>query len=149
MSRPGRSLLRLVGVLVVLVGLIAMHQLAGGPHRMPTAVQGAHSAVPAGPAHEMAGGHLAGHVVGHVVGAAPAPLPVVLRPALHVPAADAGHGMATCLAVLVGLLVVVTGRGVRPVPAAAVRLLDRSRRTSPPGRGPPRALLAQLCVLRT
>lgn len=140
-SRPAGSLLRRFGGLVVLVGVVAMHQLAGGAHRMAAGMPAARAAAAV---HDTAVGHRAGHVVGAV----PVSTPFVVSAAPD-PAAGAGHGMVTCLAVLVGLLVVLAGRAVRLAPAAAVRVLDGFRRTRPPGRGPPRALPAQICVLRT
>jgi len=54
-----------------------------------------------------------------------------------------------CLAVLLGgLLLLRAGRGWTRTQPSRVATTPPVR-TSPPGRGPPRLLLAQLCVLRT
>ena len=156
-------LLRAAAVLLVLLGVVAMHQLAGGAHRSPS---GQHTS-----------GHLAGSLAGSSVPAAAGPAARLPSPhAVPPPVAGAatraddgalpgaqvagavgavgdgtgGHeGAPSCLAVLTSLLIVglpvLTQLRLTPPDRLATRRVD----TGPPGRGPPRDLLAQLCVLRT
>lgn len=160
-ARPGPLLdvARAAGVLLLVLGVLAMHQLAGGGH-MAGAMTGArgpsdHAAVtsahtgPAGPAAGMAGHRPAAAMPG---GARLASQPTSwqVEAVVRVSAVAAGYAaMPVCLAVLSLLLLLVVRRGLRLSDRARAVLPQVARRTSPPGRGPPRALLAQICVLRT
>lgn len=130
-----------LSVLVLLIGLIAMHHLAGGRHDATHAV-----------APDMAMAPAAGHT--------PAAADTVNRSA-HTGAMDDGLTFArslppaeaavavACLAVLFGAGVVFTLRRVGSWPAGRLVLAPSpSALRGPPGRGPPRSLLAELCVLR-
>ena len=137
MTRPGRRqdrILRLVQGLLLCVGLVAMHQMGHGAHSMVMPAAGApavspHSAMADTPAGliEMAAASGDRLATGPVSGAE-----------------------ATCVAVLLGLLVLaartVTGLDAA-VPAAS--LPGSGHGTVALGRGPPRLLLAKICVLRT
>lgn len=156
-------------VLLVVAGLVGMHQLAGGAHRMPmpmpmTAVSTTGTAttpsvdatrptVAAVPPH-LPTPHLpparrapAAHPMAHLAnGWTSGP---VVRVALGATAHPAGHA-ALCLAVLLGLLGLASSRlsgTVSPRDHAARTPLHHG--SAPLGRGPPRLLLAKLCVLRT
>lgn len=166
------SLARLAGVVLVLLGIVAMHQLAGGAHMAathgssstsaptagstqaaPAAAEPAMSAVPVPAsgepgvpaAHTMAGALATVEPLRAVVAGA---RPHLLSTSATAAAALSLHGaMPLCLAVLTGLLIVLLPTALHPalrVPGTTARAT-----TSPPGRGPPRALLAQICVLRT
>lgn len=168
-STSARSALRLLGVLLVVLGIVAMHQMAGGTHT--GAMQSGKSAGMSGSAMTapLAGASLdrihpdltsrATAVVG-LPGVSDSAHPAA-HLAVHQPpgrvllsAAAAARGagaMPLCLAVLAGLLLI-------GLPMLLARRAPGTRyggprvaasRTRPPGRGPPRDLLAQLCVLRT
>jgi len=158
-TTPGRAVpatLRRLGVLVVLAGVLAMHALAGGSHlamaSAPNAGNRPAASTPAGdPA--AAGVHLMAdsapaHVVAvpaAVAGSAHGPLAAVASAAM--PGSDV-H--AACLAVLLGLLL-LAARAAFGVPRLLQAAVAHSAgfSSAPLGRGPPRQLLAQLCVLRT
>ncbi len=141
-TAAGRSGIRLVTVVLLCLGLVAMHQAGGGHHQVvgPTT-----AAAPGMPAATMRGDALAqvAGPVGHLRRAADQGLPVLTAAMAH-PAAGG------CLAVLLALLVLGL-RGTRLLlpPASPAGLLPPRHGTGPLGRGPPRLLLAQLCVLRT
>lgn len=153
----GLTGVRRLGVLLVLAGVLAMHALGGGSHMaMASAAeaggQPAVSATAGKPAAAdadlMAG--MAPARVGAMpeAGTVPAPLAAAASAAL---AAAPGSGVQTaCLAVLLGL-VLLAARAAVGVP----RLLHgpaahgAGHSSAPLGGGPPRQLLAQLCVLRT
>lgn len=174
------SLARLAGVVLVLLGIVAMHQLAGGAHMAathgssstsaptagvthaaPAAAEPAMSAVrvPASggsgmPAtHSMAGALATVEPLRAVVAGArphPAARSATATTSATAAAALSSHGaMPLCLAVLTGLLIVLLPTAVHPALRVAVPATTARAGTSPPGRGPPRALLAQICVLRT
>lgn len=134
-------LLRLVQVALVCLGLVAMHQMGGGDHRMPQPVAGHGLGV--GAAHAMA-----------VDSTQPPALAgaVIVAGELMIPA-SAGRSIgagSVCLAVLLGLLLLAARRltvAAREVPGTAVPGISHC--SVPLGRGPPRLLLAKLCILRT
>jgi hypothetical protein len=142
---PVPAALRSLGVLLVLLGVGAMHQLTGGTHMatMTTAHAPATTAVRS--ATPNTGDR-------EVVDAGMAAMPGL--PAVDAQATGRSvtpHGaMPLCLAVLTGLAILAlptatsTARSTPTATPAAAR-----HDPSPPGRGPPRGLLAQLCVLRT
>ena len=159
------SALRLLGVLLVVLGIVAMHQMAGGTHTatmqpgMPARMSGPAMTVPPAdasldPMHPDLS-FRATAVVGRPADSDSAH-PAVQRPServlLSMAAAAGGAGaMPLCLAVLAGLLLI-------GLPLLLARRTPGTRyggprvaaiRSHPPGRGPPRDLLAQLCVLRT
>lgn len=187
------AVLRALGVLLVLLGVVSMHQLAGGHHRSaqdPT--HGRHQAqvadttaseittaggitpagrtmgtgAPVGPERPLAGTSAPSGKAPEQMPMADAhrPVPptnvlplttpttpgalVALGSALTGTGGD-HDGMPACLAVLTALLVLLLPVLAHLLPAPARRPLARRSRTSPPARGPPRDLLAQLCVLRT
>ncbi len=140
-------------VFLVLLGVVGMHHVGGGEHE-------SHAATPG-----LAAGLAAGHVAGHAAAVPARAGSLAARAASsarHAPFSvpderhwSAGHvpsaAVPACLAVLAGLAVLllpVVRRTTRPSHLPGSRLLASSSST-PPGRGPPRALLAQLCVLRT
>jgi len=137
------------------VGLVTMHQMGGSTHRM--AMPEASGQVQAAPV-----AHLAMAAPAEIVAGIPgvftdqvgvAQLGAAQLGAAQLGAAQlgaTGAGEATCVAVLLGLLALAV--------RAAVVLADPQRRpvrprsaysSVPLGRGPPRALLARICVLRT
>lgn len=145
----------------MVIGLVAMHQMAGGAHRMAAAAAPAPgtTVMTASDTAPMASMGLVAPVpdqdrseavplptAGPVTGPASRAAALLLAPAHAVATGTA----ALCLAVLLGLLVVATLRSTgsrRPrVGAAPVAARPDS---APLGRGPPRLLLARLCVLRT
>lgn len=137
--------LRSLGVLLVLLGVVAMHQLTGGTHMITMTTAHASAATATRSAAPSAGDR-------EVVDAGMAAMPGL--PGIDAQATGRSitpHGaMTLCLAVLnrpaIGALPATTPTaGSAPTATPAVARLD----TSPPGRGPPRDLLAQLCVLRT
>lgn len=132
----GATVRRPLTLIALVIGLFAMHGMALNPHSahaVPATIVAA-SATTAAPA------------VGHPMAMPQAPgvdergdqSPVVVTGAL-------------CVAVLLALglsLLVPRSRGL-PVPATEAAFRPSHARTAPPPRGPPRDLLAQLCVLRT
>jgi len=142
---PIPAVLRSLGVLLVLLGVVAMHQVTGGTHMatMTTthtpAATAARSAMPSPEDLEVVDGGMA----------AMAALPVVDAQATG--RSVTAHGaMPLCLAVLtepaiLALPAATATAGSTPTATPAAARHD----TRPPGRGPPRDLLAQLCVLRT
>lgn len=173
-SRVALVLRRLV-VLLVAVGLVGMHQLTGGGHLSSmTGMMASASPGPAGAAVARTTsqfGQLPRAVgprpaLSHLqhVAADHAPLtPAADTPRSSPPAAalafthrtvgavDLMGLMALCLAVLSALLMLwqplrgrLRARRHYVTRGPVMRLLP-----SPPGRGPPRRLLAQICVLRT
>lgn len=165
-----------LGVLVVLAGVLAMHALAGGSHMAHMAMAGAADAGGQA-AVSTAAGDPAGAAVAVLPGlnlvtatatatavaggrAVPQPGAAPRADAAPMHAGTAGHtahpavpGLgvdAACLAVLLGM-VLIAARAAFGVPrlprAAGVQSAGHS--SARLGRGPPRQLLAQLCVLRT
>lgn len=152
----GFAALRVGGVLLVLLGVLAMHAVAGGSH-MAGMIRPAPAAVPPG----------ASAAVGQPTGrdamptsaahAATALQSVDLageHPGVAAAAAagvTSGTGVGSaCVAVLFGLLLLAARTAAVTARPAAVPALRGPRHGSAPlGRGPPRQLLAQLCVLRT
>lgn len=154
-----RSPLRAVAVLLVALGILAMHTLAGGSH-MATPTMPEQAIADSTAAASMA---TAADSAPAVVGLPPATSATASNRAAIPGSAGGSSGraavtpasrgmrdaMPVCLAVLIALAVlfavpVAAGTTSRPRVARA-----RPALTSPAGRGPPRALLAQLCVLRT
>lgn len=143
---PVPAVLRSLGVLLVLLGVVAMHQLTGGTH-MATMTT-AHA--PASAATLSATPNAGDRGVADA-GMAAMPGPPVVDAQVAGRSVTPHGAMPICLAVL-------TGRPILAVPAAtssAARFTPTAtpavarHGTSPPGRGPPQDLLAQLCVLRT
>lgn len=124
-----RALARLVAVLALVVGVLSMHGLVAGGHA----------------SHEA------------TVMAAQEHLPAYAAPALAVGQLDKSPhdglgplGLAVCIAVLAAAALLLRRAAVDSAlaqPAVSPRVPRPSG--VPPGRGPPRLLLAQLCVLRT
>lgn len=148
--RQGRGITHLVQVLLVCVGLVTMHQMGGSTHRM--AMPEASGQVQAAPVAHLAMAAPA-EIVAGIPGVFTDQVGVAQLGATQLGAAQlgaTGAGEATCVAVLLGLLALAV--------RAAVVLADPQRRpvrprsaysSVPLGRGPPRALLARICVLRT
>ena len=139
--------LRLVQVLLVVAGIVAMHQMGGGTHRMD---------MPA--LHPKALAAQTGmSSMEHDVDAAALPTRWALTAAAvsvgHTavaPVGASGSAPAVCVAVLLGLFALLA----RARPTACGRPSGTSasgtaHSSAPLGRGPPRLLLARLCVLRT
>lgn len=173
------AVLRGLGVLLVLLGLVAMHQLGGGGHMSTMAVQptsgssGSQGGTAAAatthatsqqpmaaqrmPEPASATQPIAEHSLRRVrtfAAAAPGLLngpPAAAAVSGGIPGGHELMGlMALCLAVLGALLLisVPASSGLALLAAKAGERVVRTR-PSPPGRGPPRAMLAQICVLRT
>lgn len=132
--------LRAAAVLALLCGLLSMHALVVGDHRR---------------------GHGAGVLEGrplqqvlmHAMSAAGHGAEEPRLAALGIPTGGdlpVGAAVGLCLAMLGGLALIWRRAGRCRLSPTSSRL-PRVRRAaaSPPGRGPPRLLLAQLCVLRT
>lgn len=131
-------------VLLLVLGLVAMHNMGGGTSHV--------MATPSGP-------HAAAQAIGEQPAVTPLATTHVTLPTVTTHPVDTvasvldhapSHAMAMCLAILLGLLVPrvrqhLLGVTVAPV---GVGLLVRAR-SLPLGRGPPRSLLARLCILRT
>lgn len=134
--------LRILTVVVLALGIIAMHQLGGGSH----AGHGAATATATDGAVAMPTGSMPGAEM-----AAPAP-GVSASSAVLTAARD--HRLGAIGLACLGILPVLLALAL-PAIRSGIAASDRPRRgvlggrTSPPGRGPPRTLLAQLCVLRT
>lgn len=148
-----------LGVLLVLLGVVAMHQLAGGNHMAtmaaaPAATSAASTPgapkVPSGAMPSVLG---TGTPTQDAHGSGPnagARMPGEIATAAATRSAAGHDSMPICLAVLPGfqLLAPPSAPGAAGgTPADAAQVIRH--RTSPPGRAPPGALLAQLCVLRT
>lgn len=144
--RHNRLLTFLLSALVVL-GIVAMHHLAGGGHLVAHAAPHAGAAAPQTPAHQPS---TADRAVAHAASAVTAMTAQMasLDNSGWEEASSSVPLLQMCLAVLIAglaLLAVLTGRSSPPQaghqqPWRAV--------SSPFGRGPPRLLLARLCVLR-
>ncbi len=161
----GLTGLRRLGVLLVLAGVLAMHAVGGGNHMAMAgaAEAGGQPAVSATAGEPAAAGVNLMPDVNLMAGRAPAhggavphtgtvPAPLDAATAAASPAVAPGSGVQTaCLAVLLGLVLLAAPAALGGVP----RLLHAPAANSaghtsvPLGRGPPRQLLAQLCVLRT
>jgi len=140
-------MVRLAQVLLVCAGLVAMHQMGGAGHQM------------GGAGHQMGGaGHQMGGA-GHQMGQPPLTrsLAYGITAAAHdmdalratLPGAMTGSE-ATCVAVLLTVLVLTTRRRAAAAAPRPTVVVAGTRPGGPPlGRGPPRLLLARLCVLRT
>lgn len=135
--------------LLVVVGLVAMHHLAGGGHLSAHAAEPGHPQVPPGMAMSQATAAGPALPVDHADSADGTALAATTPSRPSWSAALPGNPMTgLCLAVLLaGLALLVLAAGHRVTPA---RTGARGRRpvASPLGRGPPRLLLARLCVLR-
>ena len=136
-TRPGSRqdpILRLVQVLLLCVGLVAMHQMGHGAHSMVMPAAGA----PAVSSH------------GAMTDAPATLIELAATSGDRLATGPVSGAEATCVAVLLGLLVLaartVTGLNAA-VPAAS--LPGSGHGTVALGRGPPRLLLAKICVLRT
>lgn len=138
---------RLLAVLALLLGLLAMHGLVGG-HHAPLAAVTASAALgqPPDAAAAPAGQH--GHAAPHTATASPASLS-----SLAAGCPDcAGHGLAVlCLAVLSAGLTLLVGLLARRARAAGLAALRPAAllRGGPPLHLRPPDLVAQLCVCRT
>ncbi len=143
--RPSWPIPAVLRSLLVLLGVVAMHQLTGGTHMatMTTAhapaATAAHSTTPSPEDPE---------VVDAGMAAMPG-LPVVDAQATG--RSVTAHGaMPLCLAVLTGPAILALPAATSTAGSAPTATPAAARHdTSPPLRGPPRNLLAQLCVLRT
>lgn len=161
-SSRGCPVLRLLGVLLVVLGIVAMHQLAGGTHTA-TMSAGMSPGTHVSSMEVLTAGASPDRTIPDLIQrpSAGTGVPAAgssLRPAAGRPdgpvlltaAAGAAGAMPLCLAVLTGLLLItlpaLTGRAPGARHAALRVAVHRSR---PAGRGPPRDLLAQICVLRT
>ena len=136
--------------LALIAGLVAMHHLAGGGH--------AGHAVLATPLVDAAPLHAAPlHAAPlHAVSAAPHDVPSPPLPTQPEGVASAlwpgGSPLPVgpCVAVLLVLVALLLTRRSSGRSTPPLRRLGRpATGSAPPGRGPPRLLLAQLCVLRT
>lgn len=146
-SRRQLGLLRLVQALLVVVGVVAMHQMGGGTHRMD--MPALHlTAVAAGQGMSPAEHDVDGPVL--PTRSALAEAAVSVGHAAVVPVGGARSAQAVCVAVLLGLFALLTRAQTtacrRPSGTSAS---GTSHSSAPLGRGPPRLLLAKLCVLRT
>lgn len=125
----------------ILAGVLAMHALNGpGEH---------HSGMPAGPQAVSAATSMSGMT--HAPGLAPADSPPNsgLTKAVGAVHTDTGTLMATCIAILLGaLLLVVLRRSPIRLPRSPVAVGAPVGARSLGGRAPPALLLHQLCVLR-
>lgn len=135
-------LVRTLTLLAVLSGLFAMHVAAGGAHS-------AHAASPASASSSPSpdGSSVDPHLDGAMSMGAHSLAGATAR------SADDGEIVKTaalCLAVLIstGLALALPRLSNLVAPPQPVRRPSWDR-TVPPARGPPRDLLAQLCVLRT
>ncbi len=142
---PVPAVLRGLGVLLVLLGVVAMHQLTGGTHlaTMTTARSRSHSR----PQRRAQRGRPRGRGRRDGSDALACPSSTRSPPAGRSPGTAA---MPLCLAVLTGLAILALPAATataRSTPTATPAVARHD--TGPPGRGPPRDLLAQLCVLRT
>lgn len=149
MTGSGR---RLGGVLLLVVGILAMHGLVSADHgshgragaSAPTS--SVVSVARTGDAHAVAG-HV-GNAMARAVPTLPAAAGLSTRSLGSLPDVSA-TAIGLCLAVLLGVVLLrradAGGWTTGPSPTAVAP----AARTAPPGRGPPRRLLAELCVLRT
>ncbi len=135
---PAALAIALVGLLCA--GILAMHHLAGGGHSATVAM--------AAPSAHSAGPVMAADPAMSAMNAVdPAPVHAVAI----VDQMMGGHTAGACLTVLLGgllvlLYAVVSWQARRTRENQVMRVRTGGPR---PGRGPPRDLLAQLCVLRT
>lgn len=145
---PAALAITLIGLLCA--GILAMHHLAGGDHAAGMSMSSPpasslDAAITAAP-DDGASGPMGSSNSGMAV-AAPGPEHLT---------ASAGddrtdHMLGACMSVLLGgLLVLLYSAACRWARRTRDSLIIRVRTGGPrPGRGPPRDLLAQLCVLRT
>lgn len=150
----GRAVVGALLRALVVLGLVAMHQLGGGlhtAHAAPVHTASAHGAPPP-----------AGHHAQPELSATPHPPgPSAAPSAPHSAAAADRPGAASwsaasatdsavlvCLAVLLAGLLLTLSRTGRRATAARTCSPGAAPATAPLGRGPPRLLLARLCVLR-
>lgn len=157
----GERVVRALLLIAVVSGLLGMHVLSGGSHAL-------HLTLPVvpGPQSAVTSTHATGHhtfrsppaapsayVAAGPGGAVPAWTTVAAAPSSVTgePGESAADGAATlCLLVLLTVTVLLvlprwSGHALAPT---AVRVCPWQRNAAP-ARGPPRDLLAQLCVLRT
>lgn len=149
----GLAALRGLGVLLVLLGVLAMHAVAGGNHMANMAADRARaslSVASVSTAERTGPGAMSAMSAPALF--APAAGPARGFPEISVRTADVGSsGMgAVCVAVLFGLVLLMARTAAVSV-TLAVAPAPRSagHGSAPLGRGPPRQLLARLCVLRT
>ena len=146
---PLRRLPLVAAALAVLLGVLAMHAVSGGPHS-PKGVEHPMVAELAATAEGVAG--LGAHAEASVLSVSaslPGPLPGLTTPDL--PAGPSASMAAMCVAMLLTLVVAL---GLRPLgrlhgggtpPPPPLRDMHRDELT----RAPPPDLLTRLCVLRT
>lgn len=143
------SLRLLLTAVVVVLGVLSMHAVSGGPHT-PRGVAHAMSSGPAAVASDAGGtvAHAGISVQGVVAQLAP-PLPEIAAPAL--PTEPSAAMAAMCVAMLLSLVVALGFRllGRMRASAAARPPALSVRRGSEVTRAPPPDLLTRLCVLRT
>lgn len=145
MTGSGR---RLGAVLLLVVGIMAMHGLVSADHAAHRSASASTLPVP-GPALE----HAAAPAHARAPAIRPAPdlaatTGLSAPPSASLPDLSAA-AVGLCLAVLLGVVLLRRATGGAWPTAPSRTRVTRAVRTSPPGRGPPRLLLAQLCVLRT
>lgn len=154
----GLSACRRLGVLLVLAGVVAMHALGSGSHMAMAGAPGAARqpsvSVPGGEPPAVA--LMAMSAISPAQGGAgsrTATVSAQVHAAAASSSAAAGFGSGTeaaCVAVLLGLVLLAARAAVAlskaPQAPAAGSAGHSSTRA---GRGPPRDLLARICVLRT
>lgn len=139
----GRALTR--GVL--LAGLLAMHGLVLGAHTAHAAARSA----PSGASMVLAAG--VDQVAMPTSSPMPTPMPLTDAAGLdgseHGGAALVAAGLCVAVLLAIGMAVAAPRSRGLPVPRSGAAPAASRTRTTPPSRGPPRDLLAKLCVLRT
>lgn len=147
--------LRSLGVLLVLAGVLAMHALGGGSHMaMAATPQAGNRLTQSVPGVErtatdvMAMPGLTGAPTGAAArtDSVSAPVAAAAAPA----AAVDPRVVAACVAVLFGLALLAARAAVGvPRPPHPPAIASGGHSSAALGRGPPRQLLTQICVLRT
>jgi hypothetical protein len=151
-QRAAPAAARALGLIVLVLGVLGMHALAGGTH-MPAledpSVTAAHVPMPGMSMPASAAAPV--DAVAAVDAASGTAVLAGSRPTIDVAAGRAAKhdAMLMCLAVLVGVLTLLAPLGLLLVSTSPSTGACRRPRTRPLSRAPPRALLAQLCVLRT
>lgn len=149
-----RSLARLVSVLALVLGVVAMHGLVGAGHAGHLAGPGLVARDHAGSGGHDAGADgatLAAHLWTTDLSATGPASTDLSAAVLRHPGASLAVAGGLCVAVLLAALALLHRRRgyaldlLRPPTVVG----PGTARTSPPRRGPPRLLLAELCVLRT
>ena len=158
-TTPLPSLPLLLLAATVLLGVLAMHAVSGGPHSPRAAEHTMASSASAGPATGVeVGGAAASSAVGRAVKSLPGAFRDLIHPAMPAdqvaPERPEHSGAATaavCVAMLLGALVALGAglprrvRSDRPEQPGPLRVALRGELT----RAPPPDLLTRLCVLRT